>query len=79
VGLMVDRIRVRCSVCRSAVPVTVLWAVGDICPHCSQPLRSARRSFNRDEDGVRAGAGCKGGVVGGDSAQTLTARAVGGP
>lgn len=46
---MVDRIRVRCSVCRSAVPITVLWAVGGICPRCSQPLRSANRSFNRDD------------------------------
>ena len=35
---MVERARVRCPVCRSAVPVTVLWAVGDTCPCCSQPL-----------------------------------------
>jgi hypothetical protein len=40
---MVDRIRVRCRVCRSSVPVTVLWAVGEACPRCSQPLYVARR------------------------------------
>ncbi len=40
---MVEQARVRCPVCRSAVPVTVLWAVGDTCPRCSQPLHAARR------------------------------------
>lgn len=45
---MVERARVRCRVCRSAVPVTVLWAVGDTCPCCSQPLYAARRRPNLD-------------------------------
>jgi hypothetical protein len=40
---MVERARVRCSVCRSAVAIEVLWAVGETCPHCSQPLHTARR------------------------------------
>ena len=40
---MIDRIRVRCPACRSAVPVSVLWAVGETCPRCSQPMNSARR------------------------------------
>jgi hypothetical protein len=40
---MVERARVRCSVCRSAVPVAVLWAVGESCPQCSQPLYAACR------------------------------------
>jgi hypothetical protein len=38
-----ERARVRCCVCRSVVPITVLWAVGDTCPCCSQPLQAARR------------------------------------
>jgi hypothetical protein len=40
---MVERARVRCPVCRAAVPVTVLWSVGGRCPGCSQPLEAARR------------------------------------
>jgi hypothetical protein len=40
---MVERARVRCPVCRVAVPVTVLWPVGGPCPGCSQPLYEARR------------------------------------
>jgi len=40
---MVERALVRCPACRSAVPVTVLWAVGDTCPRCSEPLYAARR------------------------------------
>jgi hypothetical protein len=43
---MVDQARVRCPVCRSAVPVEVLWAIGDICPRCSRPLYAARRRPN---------------------------------
>ncbi len=43
---MVEQARVRCSVCRSAVAVEVLWAVGETCPHCSQPLYAARRRPN---------------------------------
>jgi hypothetical protein len=40
---MVEQARVRCSVCRSAVAIEVLWAVGETCPLCSQPLHAARR------------------------------------
>ena len=35
---MVERARIRCPICRSALPVTVLWAVGNVCPRCSQAL-----------------------------------------
>jgi hypothetical protein len=38
-----ERAQVRCPVCRSVVSVTVLWAIGDTCPCCSQPLSAARR------------------------------------
>ena len=38
--------RVRCSVCRSAVPVMVLWATGDTCPRCSLPLNVAHARLN---------------------------------
>jgi len=40
---MVERTRVRCRVCRTAAPITVLWAVGDTCPRCSGPLYTARQ------------------------------------
>lgn len=40
---IVERARIRCSICRSAVPVTVLWAVGESCPRCSRPLYAAYR------------------------------------
>jgi hypothetical protein len=43
---MVEPALVRCSVCRSVVSVTVLWAIGDTCPRCSQPLHAARRRAN---------------------------------
>jgi hypothetical protein len=39
----VERGFVRCSVCRSALPVTVLWAVGETCPRCSGALHAPRR------------------------------------
>ncbi len=45
-----ERAQVRCPVCRSVVSVTVLWAVGDTCPCCSQPLYAARP--RRKPDGV---------------------------
>ena len=45
---MVERARVRCPVCRSAVPLNVLWAVGETCPRCSQPLHAARRKPGPD-------------------------------
>ncbi len=35
---MVERARIRCPSCRSALPVTVLWAVGNVCPRCSRVL-----------------------------------------
>jgi hypothetical protein len=38
-----ERAQVRCPACRSVVYVTVLWAIGDICPCCSQPLYARRR------------------------------------
>jgi len=37
------RERVRCSTCRSAVPVTTLWATGGACPNCLRPLQAANR------------------------------------
>jgi hypothetical protein len=40
---MIDRVRVRCPVCRSTVPVAVLWAVDDLCPRCSTRVYTARR------------------------------------
>ena len=43
-----ERAQVRCPVCRSVVSVTVLWAIGDTCPRCSQPLYAARRRPNPD-------------------------------
>ena len=43
---MVEQVRARCPVCRSAVPVEVLWAVGDTCPRCAQLLHAARRRPN---------------------------------
>jgi hypothetical protein len=39
----VERGFVRCSVCRSTVPVTVLWAVGESCPRCAGALHACRR------------------------------------
>ena len=41
--LMIDRIGVRCPVCRSAMPIVLLWAVGETCPRCSRPLDAASR------------------------------------
>jgi len=40
---MIDRIGVRCPVCRSAMPIVLLWAVGETCPRCSRPLDAASR------------------------------------
>lgn len=40
---MVERARIRCPVCRTAVPLTVPWEAGDACPSCSRPLHAARR------------------------------------
>lgn len=45
---MVERARIRCPVCRSAVPLSVLWAVGDTCPRCNKPLHSARERAGPD-------------------------------
>lgn len=36
---MLDRLR--CPICRSVVPITLVWALGDSCPRCSEPLRAA--------------------------------------
>jgi hypothetical protein len=38
---MLPRAHVRCPACRSGVPRVALWAVGDICPHCSTTLTGA--------------------------------------
>lgn len=46
---IVERARVRCSTCRSVVPLTVLWAVGESCPRCSQPLYAANRRPTPDD------------------------------
>jgi hypothetical protein len=46
------RERVRCPTCRSAVPVTMLWATGDACPSCLRPLHAADRGARkRDRNG----------------------------
>ena len=37
---MLDRLR--CPVCRSVVPITLVWALGDSCPRCSEPLHAAQ-------------------------------------
>ena len=47
-SVMPERIRVRCRACGCVVPVTVLWAIGDTCPHCSQPMTAAPRRRRRD-------------------------------
>lgn len=31
-------VRVRCRSCRAASPAMVLWAWGEVCPRCHQPL-----------------------------------------
>jgi hypothetical protein len=49
---MLERARVRCSVCRSTVAIEGLWAAGT-CARCSQPLHAARR---RPEPGGVLGA-----------------------
>lgn len=46
---VLERAVIRCSSCRSAVPLTVLWAVGHTCPSCNRPLRVARRRAGPDE------------------------------
>lgn len=40
---MLDRTVVRCPVCRSAVPLAVVWMADDACPRCSRPLAAARQ------------------------------------
>jgi hypothetical protein len=46
--VIVEEARVRCSECRSAVPVSLLWAVGEICPRCSQSLNAVPRRSTTD-------------------------------
>jgi hypothetical protein len=41
--LMIERIGVRCPACRSAMPIVLLWAIGETCPRCSRPVESASR------------------------------------
>ena len=40
---MIDRIGVPCPVCRSAMPIVLLWAVGETCLRCSRPRDAATR------------------------------------
>lgn len=40
---MVERANVRCAVCRTVVPLTVVWAAGDVCPGCSRALVTTGR------------------------------------
>ena len=40
---MIDRIGVRCPACRSAIPIVLVWAIGETCPRCSRPLDAASR------------------------------------
>ena len=49
--LMIERIGVRCPVCRSALPILLLWAVGETCPRCSRPLDVARHSPEQRDPG----------------------------
>ena len=55
--------RVRCSNCRSAVAVTLVWAAGDTCPRCLAPLPAGkfRRELLRDPQ-LRCGTGAPQGV-----------------
>jgi len=36
-------LRICCAACRCVVPVMVLWVIGDVCPHCGQPLHAPPR------------------------------------
>ncbi len=50
---MFDRVRVRCRVCGSAVPATVLWATADTCPGCLNPLQVPYHpGRNRETTGI---------------------------
>ncbi len=50
---MLDRVRVRCGVCGSTTPATVLWAIADTCPACLNPLHvPADRGVDREPAGV---------------------------
>ena len=42
--------RVRCPTCRSAVPVTMLWATGGACPSCLRSLYAPDRGGTRERD-----------------------------
>jgi hypothetical protein len=39
---MIDRVRIRCPVCGSFVPVVVVWAIGGDCPDCFTALCGTR-------------------------------------
>ena len=47
---VIDRSRVRCSGCRSVVPVIVPWAVGERCPRCLEQLHVAHQRSSNPED-----------------------------
>ncbi len=52
---MLDRVRIRCRVCGSAVPATVLWAIAETCPRCLQPLQvPVHRHIYRPVSGTAA-------------------------
>ena len=41
---MLEAASIRCSACRTVVPLTVVWASGDLCPGCARALvTNARR------------------------------------
>jgi hypothetical protein len=66
---LLERSRIRCPVCRSAVPIAAVWATGDHCPRCLEPLDTTgpkngepvRPELMRDPN---SGAGKRGGYTG---------------
>lgn len=64
-GIMLERAKIRCPVCRSNVPAVVVWAAGDVCPRCDTALNveRARTSDTSALDGACAARGGNAGSV----------------
>lgn len=62
-GIMLERAKIRCPVCRSNVPAVVVWAAGDVCPRCDTALKveRARTSDTSALDGARPARGATAG------------------
>ncbi len=75
---MLDRVRIRCRACGSAVPAAVLWAISESCPRCLQPLQvPVHQQIYRQVSGTAAlrppparGAGSQEDPLGADHAGT---------